>query len=247
LQQPEYAWPGTNRDLIQFVAEHPWVTMVSAADRGLVVTHLPVVPDPDADPDGDPVLLGHLPVTDADEHQLGSAETVLVVQGPHGYVSAEWYVGSPYVSTWNYVVAHLHGVGERLDDAGTLEVLRLTQDHFESRRPRPFDLGSVTDYVHRLAPYVVGFRLTPTRVVAKAKLSQDKPAADVDGVLAALVDPEEPFAQPVLAEVMRLVADHKAPIETFGASTNVPCPDPALASGHLADGAPVPPTARGAR
>ena len=33
-------------------------------------------------------------------------------------------------------------------------------------------------YAARIAPAVVGFRLTPDRVVAKAKLSQDKPAAD---------------------------------------------------------------------
>ncbi len=203
LQQPVYAWPGTNRDLTRLIAAHPWVTMVSATSRGLVVTHLPVVPDPAADPDGTPVLLSHLPVTDADEHELGTAATVLVVQGPHGYVSAEWYVGSPYVSTWNYVVAHLHGTGDRLDADGTLEVLRLTQDHFESQRPRPFDLDGVDAYVHRLAPYVVGFRLRPTRVVAKAKLSQDKPAEDVAAVLRALEDPAEPFASADLAAAMR--------------------------------------------
>ena len=90
-------------------------------------------------------------------------------------------------------------------------MLRLTQDHFESQRPRPFDLGTVADFVERLAPYVVGFRLTPTRVVAKAKLSQDKPVEDVDAVIAALEDDAEPFAQPALAAQMRLVAGHKTP------------------------------------
>lgn len=203
LQQPEYAWPGTGADLRRLVAAHPWVTMVSATSRGLVVTHLPVVPDPAADRDAAPVVLGHLPVTDAAEHELGTAPTVLVVQGPHGYVSAEWYVGGPYVSTWNYVVAHLHGTGERLDAGATLDVLRLTQEHFESQRPRPFDLDGVVAYVHRLAPYVVGFRLEPSRVVAKAKLSQDKPEVDLAGVLRALEDPTEPFASPTLAEAMR--------------------------------------------
>ncbi len=203
LQQPHYACPGNNRDLTRLVAQHPWVTMVSATADGPVVTHLPVVPDPSADPDADPVVLSHLPLADAHEHQLGDAQTVLVVQGPHGYVSAEWYSGSPYVSTWNYVVAHLHGIGERLDADGTVDVLRLTQDHFESRRPRPFDLGGVDSYVHRLAPAVVGFRLRPTTVVAKAKLSQEKPAADVAGVLAALEDPAEPFANAELADAMR--------------------------------------------
>lgn len=235
LQQPVYAWPGTTADLTRLISEHPWATMVSATSSGLVVTHVPVVPDPEVDQDSGPVVLGHLPVPDADAHELGSAETVLVVQGPHGYVSAAWYVGGPYVSTWNYVVAHLHGSGERLDAEGTLEVLRLTQDHFERQRPEPFDLDSVSGFVDRLAPHVVGFRLRPTRVTAKAKLSQDKPAVDVAAVLAALEDPAEPFAQPALARAMRLVADHKAPVDGFGASANVPARLPDLASGHPAD------------
>ena len=199
LQQPEYAWAGSETDLRRLVAAHPWATMVSATGTGLVVTHLPVLPDPA----GGSTVVSHLPRVDAEEHELGEAETVLVVQGPHGYISAGWYVGAPYVSTWNYVVAHLHGVGSALDADATLDVLRLTQDHFEARRPRPFDLGAVNDYVHRLAPHVVGFRLTPHRVVAKAKLSQDKPAVDVAGVLAALEDAAEPFANPALAAAMR--------------------------------------------
>lgn len=236
LQQPEYTWPGSNEELARLVADHPWVTMVSSTSRGLVVTHLPVVPDPGADPDGEPVLLGHLPLRDAEEHELGRAETVLVVQGPHGYVSAAWYVGGPYVSTWNYVVAHLHGIGERLDPAGTLEVLRLTQDHFESQRSRPFDLGTVADYVDRLAPHVVGFRLSPTRVVAKAKLSQDKPVEDVVSVLAALEDPAEPFAHPGLAATMRLAADHRPPAGRSEEDANWSRVEPDPASGQRAAG-----------
>lgn len=203
LRQPTYAWPGTAADLTHLIAAHPWVTMVSSTSHGLVVTHLPVVPDPAHDPAAGPVVLGHLPVSDAEEHELGTAETVLVVQGPHGYVSASWYVGGPYVSTWNYVVAHLHGTATTMEAEGTLDVLRLTQDHFESQRSAPFDLGTVADFVHRLAPHVVGFRLTPTRVDAKAKLSQDKPAEDIAGVLAGLEDSAEPFASPLLADTMR--------------------------------------------
>ena len=57
----------------------------------------------------------------------------------------------------------------------------------------------------------------------------------VAAVLAALEDPAEPFAQPALARAMRLVADHKAPVDGFGASANVPARLPDLASGHPAD------------
>ncbi|WP_344868929.1 FMN-binding negative transcriptional regulator [Amycolatopsis ultiminotia] len=202
LRRPEHDWPGTTADLTRLVAAHPWATLVSTTACGLVVSHLPVVPDPRAAPDR-PTVLGHLPRADADEHRLGEAETVLIVQGPHGYISAAWYPSSPRVSTWNFVVAHLHGTPELLDAADTLDALRLTQDHFESRRSQPFDLDAVRGYVDRLAPFVVGFRLAPGRVVAKAKLSQGQPSADFAAVLAALEDPAEEFASPELAAAMR--------------------------------------------
>jgi transcriptional regulator len=200
LDLPSFAWPGTDADLLALVGAHPWVTMVSATSHGLVVSHLPVLPAPHRE---GVEVIGHLARTDADEHEIGSCDTVLVVQGAHGYITPGWYVGGPYVPTWNYVVVHLHGRPQVLDADATYEVLERTVDHFEGTRPEPWRLDSVAEYAQRLAPHVTGFRLTPTRVVAKTKLSQDKPAEDVAGVLRGLTDPDDVHADPVLAAAMR--------------------------------------------
>ncbi len=183
LEDPRFALedPVELRDL---VSRHAWVTLVSNSDAGQpVVSHLPVVPDPDTD---EVVVLGHLARVDAGYHQLGEHDVTLVVQGPHGYVSPSFYEGGPYVPTWNFVVVHLHGRPEILGAEETYAVLSATVDHFESARPEPWRLSSVEGYAQRLAPQVVGFRLRPTRVVGKVKLNQDKPARDFEGVLAAL-------------------------------------------------------------
>jgi transcriptional regulator len=200
LSRHEYAWPGSDQDLLNLVADHPWATLVSTTSNGLVVSHLPVIPA--TDPDGVEVV-GHLARTDAEEHEVGECDAVLIIQGVHGYISAGWYVGGPYVPTWNFVVAHLHGRLTVLDAEATYEVLDRTVDHFESVRPRPFRMSDVAEYAARLAPAVVGFRLSPTRVVARAKLSQDKPAADLEAVLAGLEDPSDVHSHPALAAVMR--------------------------------------------
>ncbi|MGH3345867.1 MAG: FMN-binding negative transcriptional regulator [Nocardioides sp.] len=201
LTQPEYAWPGDDSDVALLVNAHPWATLISDTSAGLVVSHLPVLADPAKE--GQLAIVGHLPVTDAQEHELGDVEAVVVVQGPHGYVSASWYVGGPFVSTWNFVVAHLHGRPEPLGPEETFDVLARTQDHFESDRPQPYRLDQVAEYARRLAPLVVGFRLVPSRVVAKTKLSQDKPASDVAAVLRGLEDPADVHASPTLAAAMR--------------------------------------------
>jgi transcriptional regulator len=58
--------------------------------------------------------------------------------------------------------------------------------------------------IEQLATGTVGFRLTPTRITAKRKLSQNKPAEVVERVIAEL-DGDGPFAHPQLAAEMRRV------------------------------------------
>jgi transcriptional regulator len=186
-------------ELRAVVDAYGWATMVTATpDRGLVVSHLPVVVDSSSD---ELVILGHLARADAAMHELGRHDTVLVVQGPHGYVSPTFYTGGPYVPTWNFVVVHLHGRPEPLAGDETYALLERTVDHFERCVSSSWRLDRVAGYAHRIAGGVTGFRLVPDRVVGKAKLSQDKPAEDVRGVLAALDD-----VNPKLATAMRRVS-----------------------------------------
>jgi transcriptional regulator len=187
-------------ELREIVAGYGWATLTTAPPgRGLVVSHLPVVLDPGRE---GVAVLGHLAREDAGLHELGQHDVVLVVQGPHGYLSPSFYAGGPYVPTWNFVVVHLHGRPEPLTGDESYDVLERTVDHFERRRPAPWRLDQVADYAQRIAGGVVGFRLVPGRVVGKAKLSQDKSIDDVRGVVAAL-EHDAVHANPDLAAAMR--------------------------------------------
>jgi transcriptional regulator len=61
-------------------------------------------------------------------------------------------------------------------------------------------------YIERLERGTVGFRLTPSRVVAKRKLSQNKTADLVETVIAEL-NGDGPYANPALAAEMRRARD----------------------------------------
>ena len=187
--------------LRRLVHAHPWVTLASDADDASpVVSHLPVVLDPASD---DVVLLGHLARRDAEEeHALGSRDVVVIVQGPHGYISPTWYEAGPYVPTWNFVVVHLYGRPELLDADATYDILDRTVVRFETERPSPWRLDSVPEYAASLVPHVVGFRLVPDRIVGKAKLSQDKPAEVYDRVVTAL-ETDPVHGNPDVAAAMR--------------------------------------------
>lgn len=198
LLQPifELSGSGPVRDLVR---RHPWATLVSQTPGGPVVSHLPVLLDATAGV----TVVGHLAASDADAHELGERDAVLIVAGPHGYVSPSFYrSGAPAVPTWNFVVAHLHGRPERLDAEQTFAVLERTVDAVEHPRPEPFRLDAVVGYARRIAPYTAGFRLTAERVLAKAKLSQDKSDVDRRGVLDGL-EHDPVHRNPELAGWMR--------------------------------------------
>jgi transcriptional regulator len=197
------------------IRDSGWATMVSATHgNGLVTSHLPIIVDPDRDDD---TILGHLAQADAAEHDLGAHDVVVIVAGPHGYVSPAFYDDGPHVPTWNFQVLHLHGTPEVLSAEDTYGVLERTVDHFESVRPHPWRLATVAGYAHRIAPYTVGFRLTPVRRVGKAKFSQDELAETVRHVIAALEDRSDVHANPGLAAAMRAtLADPIPPAETAG-------------------------------
>jgi transcriptional regulator len=200
LEQPEFRIddPAQLRELVR---RHPWATLVSNAGE-LVVSHLPVVVDRD-DTKGVTVL-GHLARADAQLHELGDHPAVLIAQGPQGYLSASWYRDGPHVPTWDFVVVHLHGRPELLDDDTTLRVLDATVDHLEAGLPQPWRLDSVPDYARRLAPATTGFVLRPTRTVGKAKLSQDQAPHEVARLADALLAAEQaPNEQTRLAAAMR--------------------------------------------
>lgn len=198
LDQPIYRLTD-EREIVALIAANPWVTMVTAVPgQDPVVSHLPVLVDDTTEL----TLLGHLATPDGALHGLGAHDAVVIVEGPNGYITPSWYVGGPYVPTWNFMVVHLFGRPEPTCDEETFEILERTVEHFETARPEPWRLSSVTGYARRIAPGAVGFRMRPQRVVAKAKLSQDKPVEVIARVMDALeTDPSH--GNPALASAMR--------------------------------------------
>lgn len=189
-------------ELRRLVDRNPWVTLVSSTDDGLVASHYAVLLDEDRDGLS---IVGHVGKPDDLIHGLGERELLVVVQGPHGYISPGWYGHAANVPTWNFVSAHLAGVPEVLSTEENLRVLDRLVARFENRMPQPRLLWEPPNdpaYVERLERGTVGFRLTPTRVVAKRKLSQNKAADVVDTIIAELSG-DGSYANPALADEMR--------------------------------------------
>lgn len=184
-QNPSFAMTDIG-ELRRLIDLNPWMTLVSQTDDGLVASHYAVLLDDERD---DLTIVGHVGKPDDMIHGLGERELLVIVQGPHGYISPAWYGDGPNVPTWNFVSAHLSGIPEVLTPQENLRVLDKLVARFESGMPQPrlmWEPPNDPTYIERLERGTVGFRLTPTRFVAKRKLSQNRPADVVETIIAEL-------------------------------------------------------------
>jgi transcriptional regulator len=184
----------------ELLRNHGAADLVTLTSQGLVATMLPFIYVPPADSGtGGPrsagqhgALHGHL-ARNNDQWRLGSAgEALAIVRGPDAYISPGWYASKAehgrVVPTWNYVTAHVYGRLVVHDDPVWTEdlVRRLTTKH-EAYRDHPWSVDDAPrPYIEGQLRAIVGIELEITRIEAKAKLSQNRPPADVEGVIAGL-------------------------------------------------------------
>jgi transcriptional regulator len=114
------------------------------------------------------------------------------VRGPDAYITPGWYATKAetgrVVPTWNYVTAHVYGRLIVHDDPVWTEdlVRRLTTKH-EAYRNHPWSVDDAPRaFIEGQLRAIVGIELAITRIEAKAKLSQNRSPADVEGVIAGL-------------------------------------------------------------
>ncbi len=191
------------------VAAHPlgaWVTLQAGR---LAVDHVPFLLDPARGEHG--TLVGHVARANPVWREFApDVESVVVFQGPQTYITPSWYASKrahgKVVPTWNYAVVHAHGVPRAIEDRAWLHALvsRLTDTH-ERPQPAPWHVTDApADYVDNLLRAIVGIEIPLTRLVGKWKVSQNRPAADREGVAAGLAA----HASPDAAAMASLVRAH---------------------------------------
>lgn len=186
----------------RLIRRSPWMTFVSPASTGLVSSHYATLLE---ETDDDSIsIVSHFGRPDEQAHELGQHEVLVIVQGPHGYISPNWYAAGDFVPTWNHVTAHLYGVPEILEPEENFRILGDLVDRFEKRMPTPVSLDIDEEKARRVAQGTVGLRIRVTRFDARAKLSQNK-TPDVRAAIIAALEADGPYADPALAVEMRRV------------------------------------------
>lgn len=159
-----------------------FATLVTAVGAEPFATHLPVLVDTAGEGLG--ILRAHLARANPQwRHFTGTAEALVIFQGPHSYISPGWYEQQPSVPTWNYAAVHAYGVPRLLGDDETFGLLRASVAAYD---PAPETLEMPDEFVRKMQAGLVGFEIPIARLEGTRKMSQNKSEADRDGVIAAL-------------------------------------------------------------
>ena len=177
-------------ELARFLMHSGAGDLVTHGPSGLSATLIPFVYDASAGPHG--TLRGHLARNNEQWQDADGTQALVILRGPDAYITPSWYATKRehgrVVPTWNYVTAHVHGDLRIHDDVDFVRrvVHDLTEKH-ESAREQPWAVEDApARFVEGQLRAVVGVELRITRVDAKAKVSQNRPEQDIDGVLAGL-------------------------------------------------------------
>ena len=176
-------------EVAALMAAFPLACLVAETPEGLVANHLPLLVGPDG------ALIGPVALAN-DLHRLVAEgqEVMAVFRGEEAYVSPNLYpskaVHHRHVPTWNYQAVHVHGpIAFRHDEkAKRAAVGLLTREH---ERRLNGDAAwrmadAPADYLTGMLANIVAFRIEVRRVIAKAKLSQNREPADFAGVVESL-------------------------------------------------------------
>jgi transcriptional regulator len=198
-------------------------TLVTLGPDGFRTTILPMLFDADDGPNG--MLRGHMARGNPHWRELeaaaaagstaagpaAGAHALAIFDGPDAYISPAWYEekrrSGKVVPTWNYVTVQVQGVVTTRHEPEWLipHVARLVDRH-EAGRAAPWALSDApADYVAGQAKAIVGIELRIVRLEAKAKLSQNRTAADVAGTIAGLDEDDGPLGA-AIADAMRRAA-----------------------------------------
>lgn len=166
----------------------PLATLIAVVDGAVVANPLPLIRQGEG-------LIGHVALAN-DLHRLLSdgARVTALFHGPDAYVSPNWYPSKAEthqaVPTWNYQLVQIDArITWHHDDASKRRVVSLLTTRFERQTngDSAWRMGDApADFMAEKLAGIVALRLDPERVIAKSKLSQNRPQADRDGVAQAL-------------------------------------------------------------
>ena len=169
---PDYTEVKDRTKLITFMKEHNFALLISSNSDFPEVTPLPFVISEEK---GIVKLITHLARANPQWENINEKENVLVLfQGPHCYISPDFYESKINVPTWNYTMVAARGKPKLFHERE--KHLTLVHSMFEILEPKFRNQWNELpdNYKEKLFNGIVGIEIEVEKLEGKFKLSQNK-------------------------------------------------------------------------
>lgn len=171
-------------ELLDFMRQNSFATLIGIGDNKPFATHLPFVVE---ERDSAVVLLSHLAKANPHGKMLLNGDALVIFQAPHAYISPTHYNSRQSVPTWNYVAVHCYGTARLLNDpeAALQSTIRLYEAEYEAQWDSLPDL-----YKTRMKEGIIAFEIAVHTLEGNYKLSQNKTSDEKERITATLLKSE---------------------------------------------------------
>lgn len=180
--------------LHELIRSHPLATLITAGADGLIANLVPFIL---ADTGDKGMLRAHIAKANNQVAALDAgAETLVVFHGPEAYITPSWYPSKKehgrVVPTWNYAVVQVRGTPHVIDDPVWLrtQIGALTSAQ-ENQRSEPWKVTDAPEaFIEGQLRAIIGIEIPILTIEGKWKVSQNRSAADREGVYLGLQEEE---------------------------------------------------------
>jgi transcriptional regulator len=173
------------------IRAQPLGLLISTGAQGPVANAVPFHLDPTSGPKGRLQL--HVARANSQWQDIRDGAPVLAVfQGVHSYVTPSWYQTKrqteKVVPTWNYAIVQVKGPARVIDDPAWIraQIEALTRGQ-EDHRTEPWKVGDAPDqFIASQIKGIIGIEIDIAAIDGKWKVSQNRSAADRQGVIEGL-------------------------------------------------------------
>ena len=169
---PGYTKVKNRTRLVAFMKRHNFALLISNNEKHPDITPLPFVVSEEA---WKLKLITHIARVNSHWKNLNEKKNVLVLfQGPHCYISPQFYESKVNVPTWNYTMVAVYGKPKIFHERE--KHLNLVHSMFEIMEPQfRNQWDDIPDeYKEKLFSGIVGIEIEVEKLEGKFKLSQNK-------------------------------------------------------------------------
>jgi transcriptional regulator len=170
-------------EIIAFMKQFSFATIITAKDNLPVGTHLPFLI---TTKDDTIILTSHFALANDHWKDIENYKSLVIFTEPHAYISPKNYDNELSVPTWNYISVHAYGEGKLITETDKVfNVLESTIDSYETAYREQWNKFP-DDFKLKMSKGIAAFEIIVTDLQAKKKLSQNRTEAEQHKIIDSL-------------------------------------------------------------